>query len=256
MNKRTVGLFLLLALAACPRRLPTMLSPGSQESAEVWLQRADAAERKVGSLKVSGKLTITSAEGSGTVNVDVEAARPARVRVDSYDFFNRPVAQLVSDGTRFGLYQATGNRYYDGPATPANLMRFTAVPLEPTELLRLLLGGAPRLDGAESTLATDPKANLYVVTQRLGDETETLRIEPLTARVVEARRDGPRGFHARFDDFESMGSFTFPRRIRLESTTHGTTLDLRYQSPTVNTPPAADSFIPVAPDGVPTTHLP
>src|SRR3712207_7383843 len=45
---------------------------------------------------------------------------PGSVRVELFDFFNRPQGLLVVQGERFGFYAPGENQYLTGPASPAN----------------------------------------------------------------------------------------------------------------------------------------
>lgn len=250
MNTRALCLCLLATVAGCVRRAP--LSSQSQDPAPL-LQQLDEAERRVATLKADGKLTVKSPQGSGTLNVSIEAGAPGRVHLESYDFFNRPVAQLISDGSVFGLYQVTAATYYDGPATAANLRLFTQVPLGPEELVAILLGRAPRFARGHTTARTDGSGAVLV--QEDGERRQTLKLDGRSGRVTELVREGTDGFQLTFEDERALGSFTFPRRMQLVAHGGQTSLDLRYQEPSVNVPLAAEEFKPAAPEGVHAVHL-
>ena len=74
----------------------------------------------------------------------------------------RPVASLVSNGARFGVYQAQGNTYYQGPASPENVSRFLPVVLPSEELVAVMLGQVPFIPAERKTLELDRDKGVYV----------------------------------------------------------------------------------------------
>ena len=91
---------------------------GPITQAEELFRLMSAAQAQVVTLQGDGKLRVESPQGSGTVSAWLAVSRPGLLRVEMFDFFNRPIAVLVTDGQRFGLFQAQENKFYQGPATP------------------------------------------------------------------------------------------------------------------------------------------
>jgi hypothetical protein len=64
-------------------------------------------------------------------------------------------ADLASDGNEFCFIDANKNCGECGPATPENVGQLIRVVLEPDDVVAIMLGGTPLLEGAEATLTWD-----------------------------------------------------------------------------------------------------
>ena len=163
MNRAAVAIFLapflVLFCSGCPKRLDFGPHGRITEPAEL-LRLTQEAQDTVATLQGDGKLRVQSPQGTGTVSVFLAASRPGLLRVEMFDFFNRPLAVLVTDGARFGLVQFQENKFYQGPATPQNLSRFLPLALPSEELVSVMLGRAPLLPAERMTLTLDEKEAL------------------------------------------------------------------------------------------------
>src|SRR5690349_5118566 len=122
MNKRFALLF-LLGVLSCAKRID--FGPhGEISDARTLVSLVREAEGRVVSLQGDAKLTVNSPQGKGTLDLYVAVKRPDSIHLESMDFFGKPLAVLVSTEGHFGLYQSQDNRFYEGPASPANVSRF------------------------------------------------------------------------------------------------------------------------------------
>lgn len=248
---RPLALFSLAALlAGCPR--PLDFGPqGRIDDPGELLRRVDAQGERLRSVTGDAKLGLRGPEGQGEVALFVAVERPAKLRLESFDFFNRPIAALTSDGERFGLYDATQARYYFGPATAQNLQRFLRAPLTPAQVVALMLGDAPRDLNAELRLTLDTEAQAYRVSV-LSTPAQLLWIDPLRLRPIRAQWGGAPGLEARFSQLTDTGGFTFAKEIQVEA--GEIELRLRYAEVTLN-PRDEALFAIEPPEGVPRTEL-
>ncbi len=255
MKKCLLVVLSLVPLAlGCPRRVS--LSPtGEVPDARRLLELSSAASSRVASVKGEGKLSVDSPQIKGQVTLFVAAARPARVHLESLDFFGRPQAVLSSDGEQFGLYQAQEGRYYRGPPSPQNLARFLPVVIPPADLVALLLGDAPRVGEEAIRVEEDLKAGAYVLTLTRGETTQRLWLDPRSHRPVRTEVRGPQAYDLSFEDFQEAGAVSFPRRVVLTAPATKTKLELRYTDVTLNEPPDPALFVPEAPEGVPVIEV-
>ena len=180
------------------------------------------AQDRVQSVRGSARVRIESPGLSGTVVELVAAEKPARLRLETLDFFGNPAALLVADGDRFGFYDARARTWYRGDATPENVSRFLPVVLPPTELVTILCGSAPLVRGHATEAAPGNGTVALVVAagavgQRL-EVGEELAIE--SSRVRRADPD-PAALAAYydldFDVFRHPGGVRFPMEMRLEA---------------------------------------
>jgi hypothetical protein len=254
MNTRAIGLFLILLLASCVKRID--FGPrGEIEDARTLLKLTDQEERRVLSLQGDAKLTVNSPQGSGTLSLYVAVQRPSSLHLETLDFFGKPLAVLVSDGVHFGLYQAQENRYYEGPASPENVSRFLPVVIPPNELARLLLGGVPQVEDPKPALTLDRGEGVYRVRLEQGPTVQTLAVDPTTLRVEKSEVRGTQGYDVTLEDFGDYGAVHFPRKLDLDAPSAKADLVLRYTQVSLNAPVDPVLFTASPPPGVPVVQV-
>lgn len=181
-----------------------------------------AAQAKVRSVRGTARVRIESPGLTGTVTELVAAEKPARLRLETLDFFGNSAAMLVADGDRFGFYDARARTWYRGDATPENVSRFLPVVLPPDELVTILCGSAPILGGrAAEAVPKGGKVQLVVAAGEVGQRLEVG--EELAVQSSRVRRADPDpGAQAAFYDldfdlFRHPGGVRFPMEVRLEA---------------------------------------
>lgn len=250
-------LFLLMSLllAGCPRPVVNFGVDGEAHSAAELLKRVELAESAVTSLKGEARLGVNSPQGKGSVTLFAAVAHPGLMHLEQLDFFGKPQGVLVSDGTRFGLYDAQANTYFTGPASPQNLGRFLPVVMPPAELVAVLLGRAPRLQAESPELGFDASKGVYTLTLAHGEAVQRLEVKPPEERVLKSTVVGLRAYDLLFSELEVRGALTFPRRVRLEAASAKTTVELTWKDVTLNEAPDPTMFELEAPEGVPVVEL-
>ncbi|ADO73219.1 DUF4292 domain-containing protein [Stigmatella aurantiaca] len=248
MNRAAAAIFLVVVCSGCPKRIE--FGPeGLIEDPEVLFQRTSRAQANVLTLQGDAKIRVASPQGNGTLSMFVAISRPGLVHLETSDFFNRPVAALVSDGQRFGLYQTEGNVFYQGPASPQNVSRFLPVVLPSEELVAVMLGQVPFIPAERKTLTLDTGKRVYVLTLYRGEVTQTLHIHPKYHRVVRSEVRGRPGYDLAFEDFKEKGNQVFPTQVELVAEVAQTELRLRYSDVTLNAPPDLTLFELTPPEG-------
>jgi hypothetical protein len=254
MNRAAAAIFLVVLCSGCPKRID-FGSQGQITQAEELFRLTSAAQSQAVTLQGDGKLRVESPQGSGTVSAWLAASRPGLLRVEMFDFFNRPIAVLVTDGQRFGLFQSQENKFYQGPATPSNLSRFLPVALPSEELVSVMLGQVPFLPAERMTLALDEKERLYVLTLHRGAVSQVLHIHPKHLRVVRSQLRGLRAYDLEYDQFKEQGAGVFPHEVTLRTSSADTSLGLRYTDITLNESPDLTLFDLAAPEDVPVVEV-
>lgn len=248
MNRAAAAIFLVLLCSACPKRLE--FGPeGRIEDAPTLYQHVRERQAQVVNLEGDAKLRVESPQGSGTLGTFLAITRPGFIHLETYDFFNRPVASLVSDGARFGVYQAQGNTYFQGPSSPENVSRFLPIVLPSEELVAVMLGQVPLLPPETMTLALDEKERVYVLTLVRGAAKQTLRVDPRHLRVVKSEVRGVPGYDLAFEDFKQRGELLFPGKVILTASQADTKLELRYTEITLNGRPDLTLYELTPPEG-------
>lgn len=248
MNRAAAAMFLLLFCSGCPKHIE--FGPeGPIEDADRLYELVSKGQANVGTLQGDAKLHVDSPQGSGTLSMFVAISRPGLLHLETFDFFNRPVAALTSNQERFGLYQTEGNTWYEGPASPANVSRFLPVVLPSEELVAVMLGQAPLIPPERKTLKLDTKEGVYVLTLYRGPATQTLQVHTKYLRVVRSEVRGVPAYDLAFDNFTDKGGVLLPREVKLIVERAKTELRVRYSDVTVNAAPDLTLFELTPPEG-------
>lgn len=248
MNRAAAAIFLAVLCSACPKRIE--FGPeGELTDAKVVYQRVRENQDNIVSLEGDSKLRVESPQGSGTLSMFVSVTRPALLHLETFDFFNRPLASLVSDGKGFGLYQTETNTYFQGPASPENVSRFLPVVLPNQELVAIMLGQVPLIPPERMTLELDRKKGVYVLTLYSGPATQVLHVHTKHLRVMKSQVRGVPGYDLGFDDFQEKGSLIFPGKVELVAEQAKTQLQLRYQQISLNGRPDLTLYELLPPEG-------
>jgi hypothetical protein len=213
-------------------------------------------------------------------------SRPDRVRFDVFSPFGVNISTLTSNGSDFALLDFTSKRFFAGPASECNVLRFLHVPVPPHALVTLLAGEAPVLVHTAADAAIEWRGGSYVVSLKSRhDATETIRLEPVPndwnkpyaeqrLRVLEVTvaQQGIQLYHAELEGFEPARtaaarvdpdgidadippsgpacSAEIPRRIRIVSEASAQDVLLTHSEIVHNPPLLPSLFEQRAPAGV------
>jgi hypothetical protein len=168
------------------------------------------------------RVRIDSPSMRGSVNELVAPEKPARLRLETLDFFGNPVAVLVADGDRFGFYDDRTRTFWRGDATPENVSQFLPVVLEPAELVTILCGSAPLLPGRP--LEAEPQGRRARLVIGAGDIGQQLLLgDGLVVEASRVRRSDPDPaaqaafYDLDFDRFRERDGARFPHEVTLEA---------------------------------------
>jgi hypothetical protein len=139
----TVPLF-LVALAGCGAAKPP---PSVLPNAQSALTRLDATYKDVTGISGSAKIDYLGDKGRVRGDVSVLASGPSRLRFAITADVVGAAGEVASDGVRFQADDKGHGRYIVGAAKPCNIARITQVPLPLEELVPMLWGMRPHLDG-------------------------------------------------------------------------------------------------------------
>jgi hypothetical protein len=251
-QRRTL-LFLPVVLAistGCPKRIVDFGKDGEPRSAEELLKRITFAESQIYALKGDARLGVDSPQGKGSVTLFAAVAHPAFIHLEQLDFFGRPQGVLVTDGTRFGLYNSQDGKYYRGPASPANLGRFLPVVMPPKELAAVMLGRAPRIPVDSLEMRFDDGKQLLVLVINRGKVRQTLLVQPPSYRVVKSTAENLTAYDLSFGDIVTENGVTLPKEAHLDAKIAKTSVDLIWKDVAINEAPDLTLFEMEPPEGV------
>lgn len=235
MSAATIAALVALGLlaGACRPRVPP---PDLSLEPAALLAQVQAAQARVRSVQGEARVHVETAAGSATVSQFIAAEAPDRLHLEVLDFFGNPAAVLVAADGRFSLLDARRKVLYVGAATPANLARLVPLPLAAGDLVRILCGAAPLLDGRPSR-ATPGPGHVELLLEA-GARTQALRVGPGGAvQRSSLRTDGAQArgdYDLAFDARRPAGELRFPGEIAIRADAPSTRIELRWKDAEVN----------------------
>lgn len=244
---------MLVVVSGCPRALPPLdfgLRGRIQDPQEA-LDALQAQAARVHTVRGEAKAKVDSAEGSGSLTQFVIAQTPNRVRLESVDFFGRPVAVLASNGVRGSLFDLDQNVVYEGPATAHMVSRLLPLEIEPTALVSLLLGAAPlSKDALALSLEVDEVERVYVLVVSEGGELRRIGFDTASLHPVWI---AAAGWRATFAGWKAGA--LLPEKVTLSSADRHTKVVLAWRENEINVDVEPEVFEVEVPDGVPVRAL-
>lgn len=172
-------------LAGCPST--TMPRPYAAPTAPALIEHIRSLRQHASTLNAETKTDVRLGDQRANVTVYMLAAPDGKLRFQALDPNNSTAADLASNGKTYCMLDVHANCGECGPATPENVARLVRIPLEPDEIVTVLLGGAPVLEG-DATDEWDPNGGHEVLTLRAGDRVERILLDGRDQRwdVLEA----------------------------------------------------------------------
>ncbi len=241
---------------ACPAQLitdPTRVL--AEHSARGDVVRTLRAEAKVDQRGPEGRVR-------GKVMMFLE--RPDHVRFDAVTQFG-PALVLTSDGARFALSDFKENRYLTGPACARNIARMIGVAMSAEDVVSVLFGDTPRLEGAQPAMQCSNEGGYRVDLRGPSGERQELTFavheddfkqapELQRLRLVRSERFDAKGkalWRVSYDDYRQVQpALTLPYRVHVEDLRHDADALLRFEDIDVNVPIPAGAFSQTARSGL------
>ena len=221
-------------LAACAT-LPTL--PGETPPPELLLHQVKARLQTIQGLKGLAQVKVSSPKKNFSVQQVLFARQPAFLRSESLSPLGTPQFYLATDGRELTLYHPGENRYYHGQATARHLTSTMPFPLEPGEIVALLLGGLPLIDYEKASVRREPREGLWVLdlSSPSRGEQQSFWIHPQSFHIlrVDFRRPGL-SCRLALLDFHQIQGILFPRRIEFTAMDPQAQLILEYQEVELN----------------------
>lgn len=203
-------------------------------------------------LRGSARVVLTGPDFKLNRPQNIVVERPARLRFEVIGLFEQLAAVIVSDGERYGFYDASTGKMEEGPLTPTLLWELAQVDVEVAEAVGILLGSPQPTAGsaraavwleAEDRLGVafakgrralrpdcpaDPErgwrdAACFAEAADLAGGGDAFVFD-LAGRLVELRAyeaDGVLRYRARFEDYggigEGAGRIEFPNLVTIDS---------------------------------------
>jgi hypothetical protein len=223
----------LIALACQPPRRPP---PDLSLEPAALLAEVRAAQGAARTVQGEARVRFRSPRGAASVKQFAAVEAPDRLHLEELDFFGNPAAVLVVAGGAFSLYDAREKVLYRGAATKENLSRLVPVPLSAPELVTLLLGSAPLLDGtAVSAAPQRDQVRLRLVRDEVVEDLwigARAAVEKASRKV--AGGAGPGSWEAELSGHEERGGAWFPAKVTLRSAPSHVEVEVAWSEVEVN----------------------
>jgi hypothetical protein len=225
----------VLLLASCARVPPADLSRDPQE----LRAQVRTAQERTQRVRGSARVRIDSPGGSGTVTEFIAAEKPDRVRLETLDFFGNPAAILVAVDGRFAFLDLRDNTFYRGAATAENVSRLLPVVIPVEELVTMLCGSAPVIDGTPLEARVDGGQLLLTIGRGpLGQRLaigERATIESSRVRLSETGPGGAQvetapAYDLEFDSFRDRSGIRYPDEMHLDAPAGQAHVDLFWRN--------------------------
>ncbi|MGH7845239.1 MAG: hypothetical protein ACREQW_08725 [Candidatus Binatia bacterium] len=195
--------------------------------------------REFRSLRSLASVSYKGSDGRGSFDEVILVERPSRLRLETLSSLGALAVVTANVSEIRGLHPREG-LFVRGKTTKSNLLRYTRIPLELSEITALLMGLPP----VDSDAGWEISGNS--MTRKLdagGKETitfdSTLGVPIMWER---ATATGTSQLSALFADFFSSPAGPFPLRISFEARADETRLEIRYREPEINVELAANLF--------------
>jgi outer membrane lipoprotein-sorting protein len=257
MKNRLALVCLALAfLGSC--RVAGPPAPPPEASVREIIARLHSRQEGVTSFAGRGRLTLLSPERNATGSASLKGRFPDALRVEVYDLLGRSLFSLATDHGRMELLFPREGKYFQGPASPANLAAFIPPGVTLPQALRLLTGDLPLSPGDPARMRYEAETRLYVLEwlNPDGGVRERLWVEPQTYAPRREEWYGEGGvllFQAELGDYAGPPPGR-PRQIKVLTPANQGELRLTYKEFSLNPPLAAGDLTLSAPPGV--TALP
>jgi outer membrane lipoprotein-sorting protein len=209
-------LFSVSLLSGCaslwPRRVPREILSSSD-----LLQRIQARNRRIHSIRAQAKVTINLGKNRFTLEELIIVKKPASLRVEAFSPIGQTLLYLTTDGEVFEALVPAENRLYRGVATAKNLSPFFSFPAEARKLIPLMVGELGWSDDERFAAYYSQKDKAYIVKEDTPEGSrrifwiDPLHFAPLRATELDKLRN-PR-WEVLFANFRKRNGIHFPMDI-------------------------------------------
>ncbi len=251
------GALAVLAALSCSGRPPRFPITDPALALRGVLERQERVHR----VRAHGSADHFGPQGRIRGEVYVFVQRPDRVRVDTRAF-GTTASTLLSDGTHLAMADFRGGGFYVGPARACVAAQLLGIPLESAEVVAVLGGGPPLLDGPRRIRWSDGRYVVDITGAQGASESLSLEIPDAERETAQPDAQHPRPTRAElrdargvravlsFDDWSDADGVPFPRRVRVEMERDGIDLLVRYREVAIDPELPDDVFDQAPPPGM------
>jgi hypothetical protein len=237
---------LCIALVGCGGGAASVAGP-APEPASLYEQARKAHEAPA-SLICDAKAFVKAPRDSGRYELHVAAERPDSLRIEALTPVGDPAAVLVASKGRFSLMDLRNGVFYRGPATATNLARLLPVAARPEELVAILTGAIPDLEGGQPAASRrQAGGSELTVSGPDGSERVVLGNDLRVRQIERSGRGGQLLWTVKLDQYDDAAAVA--TLVQFEAPAANTKVDLRLRNLTAGKPPPGAAFQLAVPQG-------
>jgi outer membrane lipoprotein-sorting protein len=194
------------------------------------LRDLEARRDKIKSFRITGRVDHFGEQHRVQGKTYFFSVLPKKLRIELVSPFGSPLNVLTINDDVFALHDLREGRYLTGPAKPCNIARLVKIPLPRDDVVRILVGYTPLIDG-HSTVTWDAKG-FYRVTISDGVRTQRLEIDGNhdTLPLMRSTLEDEAGviFDITYKKWLPEGDIRMPHEIHIKMPREKTDLLIRY----------------------------
>ena len=195
--------------------------------------------QQVRSMRALARVDYSGPEGKHNFQEAVVVQRPNQLRLETLTFLGAILIVTVNDQEIVGYHPREGVMLR-GQSSKENLLRYTQLPLELSEVTSLLVG-LPPVD-ANAPATQDGNALVFGSNGGKQDRVAFESQLPVPTQWQRFSAAGEIELVTRFSDYVQTSVGLFPSRIQVEAPAQKKTVEIRVEEPEFNGPIAADLF--------------
>ena len=199
-------------------------------SAPDILTDLEERRKKIESFRITGRVDHFGEKHRVQGKTYFFSVLPKKLRIELVSPFGSPLNVLTINDDVFSLHDLREGRFLTGPAKPCNIARLVKIPMPRDDVVRILVGYTPLIEG-DSNVTWDDKG-FYRVTITDAERTQRLEIDgnhetlPLMRSTLEDK--GGVIFDIAYKKWQSVASIRMPHEIRIKMPREKSDLLVRY----------------------------
>ena len=246
-------IFCLSFLSSCaslrPERVPREILSSSD-----LLQRVQARNQRIRSIRALARVTINLGENRFRLEELIIVKKPASLRVEALSLIGQPLLYLATDGEAFEILIPGENRFYRGTAALKHLSTLFPFCRGIREIVPLIVGETSWADNERLAAQFSQRDKLYIVEENTPEGSRRIFwINPFHFALVRAaelnHQQNPQ-WEVLFANFKKRDGILFPRDIEFRSSSSGDRMKMHLLEWEINPSFGKETFRLDAPKGV------
>ena len=253
LRKGGLLIFCLSFLSGCALLWPGRV-PREILSSTDLLQRIQARNRRIQSIRVLARVTITLGENRFRLEELIIVKKPALMRVEALSLIGQPLLYLTTDGEVFEALIPAENRLYRGEVAMKYLSSFFPFNGDAREIIPLIVGEITWEDHESLAIHYSQRDKVYILKEDTPEGSRRIYwINPFHFSLVRAAAldnlQNPQ-WEVRFGNFKKKDGIPFPMGIEFQGFSSGSRMKMHLLEWKINPPLDEDVFRLDVPKGV------